>query len=68
MGTHRHRCEVAVLERTSTTARYARGFAAAVVAVATLVLAANAGPAKAAGPPPAEQVAQLQHAAGHTSD
>ncbi|MET7733990.1 hypothetical protein ABZT02_21850 [Streptomyces sp. NPDC005402] len=68
MGNHRHRCEVAVLERTSTTARYARGFAAAVVAVATLVLAANAGPAKAAGPHPAEErAAQPQHAAGPAS-
>jgi hypothetical protein len=39
-----------VLERTSTTERYARGVAAAVVAVAALTLAANAGPAKAAEP------------------
>ncbi|MET7693009.1 hypothetical protein ABZT06_34475 [Streptomyces sp. NPDC005483] len=67
MGTHRHRCEVAVLERTSTTARYARGFAAAVVAVATLVLAANAGPAKAAVRP-AEQARQVQQVTGHTSE
>lgn len=37
-----------MLERTSTTERYARGFAAAVVAVTTLILAANAGPARAA--------------------
>jgi hypothetical protein len=36
-----------VLERTRTAERYARGFAAAVVAVATLLLAANAGPARA---------------------
>ncbi|MFI6009491.1 hypothetical protein ACIBAG_11780 [Streptomyces sp. NPDC051243] len=35
-------------ERTSSTERYTRGFAAAVVAVATLILAANAGPARAA--------------------
>lgn len=39
-----------MLERTSTTARYTRGFAAAVVAVAALVTAANAGPARAAEP------------------
>ncbi|MFE6336126.1 hypothetical protein ACFVP3_16740 [Streptomyces sp. NPDC057806] len=39
-----------MLERTSTTERYARGIAAAVVAVAALILAANAGPAKAADP------------------
>jgi hypothetical protein len=37
--------------------RYARGFAAAVVAVAALVTAANAGPARAAAPLPAEHVA-----------
>jgi hypothetical protein len=35
-----------VLERTNTTERYTRGVAAAVVAVVTLVLAANAGPAR----------------------
>jgi hypothetical protein len=57
-----------VLERTSTTARYARGFVAAVVAVATLVLAANAGPAKASEPRPAEQAAQQQRAGAATSD
>ncbi|MEY9992847.1 hypothetical protein ABIE67_004879 [Streptomyces sp. V4I8] len=45
-------------ERTSTTERYTRGFAAAVVAVATLVLAANAGPARAADPAPAQRPAQ----------
>ncbi|MFF3345933.1 hypothetical protein [Streptomyces sp. NPDC002779] len=39
-----------MLERTSTTERYARGVAAAVVAVAALTLAANAGPARAAEP------------------
>ncbi len=39
-----------MLERTSTSERYARGIAAAIVAVATLVLAANAGPARAAEP------------------
>jgi hypothetical protein len=37
-----------VQERTSTTERYTRGVAAALVAVATLILAANAGPARAA--------------------
>ncbi|MFF5983803.1 hypothetical protein ACFY78_33685 [Streptomyces olindensis] len=36
-----------MLERTRTAERYARGFAAAVVAVATLLLAANTGPARA---------------------
>ncbi|MFD8233298.1 hypothetical protein ACFV20_15650 [Streptomyces sp. NPDC059696] len=40
-----------MLERTRTTERYARGFTAALVAVATLLLAANAGPARAAEPP-----------------
>ncbi|MBT2418613.1 hypothetical protein J7F01_19315 [Streptomyces sp. ISL-22] len=45
-----------MLERTSTTERYTRGVAAAVVAVATLILAANAGPARAADPGPAYQV------------
>ncbi|MEU6373662.1 hypothetical protein [Streptomyces sp. NPDC046909] len=37
-----------MLERTSTTERYTRGVIAAAVAVAALVLAANAGPARAA--------------------
>lgn len=41
-----------MLEPTRSTERYARGFAAAVAAVAALVLAANAGPAKAADPVP----------------
>ncbi|MFC5634055.1 hypothetical protein [Streptomyces bullii] len=36
-----------MLERPRTTERCARGFAAAVIAVATLLLAANAGPARA---------------------
>ncbi|MCF1598730.1 hypothetical protein [Streptomyces muensis] len=45
-------------ERTSTTERYTRGFAAAVVAVATLILAANAGPARAAVPDPVQRPAQ----------
>ncbi|MGW1956031.1 hypothetical protein ACWCPI_25335 [Streptomyces sp. NPDC001920] len=46
-----------MLERTSTTERYTRGVAAAVVAVVTLVLAANAGPARAAEARPAWQTA-----------
>ncbi|MGW0610534.1 hypothetical protein [Streptomyces sp. NPDC002788] len=37
-------------ERTRTAERYARGFTAAVVAVATLLLAANAGPTSAESP------------------
>ncbi|EGX60852.1 hypothetical protein SZN_05342 [Streptomyces zinciresistens K42] len=45
-------------QRTSTTERYARGLAAAVVAVATLLLAANAGPARAAHALPPQQRAQ----------
>ncbi|WP_406726411.1 hypothetical protein WJ438_19605 [Streptomyces sp. GD-15H] len=44
-----------MLERIRTTRRYARGFVAAVAAVAALVLAANAGPAKAAHPEESEQ-------------
>ncbi|MFJ8716760.1 hypothetical protein ACIRD9_26865 [Streptomyces violaceus] len=40
-----------MLERTRTAERYARGLTAAVVAVATLLLAANAGPARASEPP-----------------
>ncbi|BFO13750.1 hypothetical protein SHKM778_01380 [Streptomyces sp. KM77-8] len=39
-------------EPTRTTERYARGLAAAVAAVAALVLAANATPAKADDPAP----------------
>ncbi|WP_079102544.1 hypothetical protein [Streptomyces sp. TP-A0356] len=43
-------------------ARYARGFAAAVVAVAALIAAANAGPARAAAPGPgAGPLQQTQH-------
>ncbi|MEU6352834.1 hypothetical protein ABZ896_26485 [Streptomyces sp. NPDC047072] len=56
---HCRRCEVAVLERTSTTARYTRGAVAAVIAATTLILAANTGPAKA-DPKPAEQATQIQ--------
>ncbi|MEU0167459.1 MULTISPECIES: hypothetical protein [Streptomyces] len=41
--------------RTRTAERYARGFTAALVAVATLLLAANAGPARAETPEPAPQ-------------
>jgi hypothetical protein len=48
-------CEVAVLERTRTAERYARGFAAALVAMATLLLAANAGPAGPEEPPHGRQ-------------
>ncbi|CAL9502866.1 hypothetical protein [Streptomyces pilosus] len=40
-----------MLERTRSAERYARGFAAAVAAVAALVLAANAGPARASADP-----------------
>jgi hypothetical protein len=53
-----------VLERTSTTERYARGVIAAVVAVAALVLAANAGPARSVEQGPnrqADQVQQVEH-------
>jgi len=53
-----------VPERTSTAERYTRGFAAAVVAVVTLILAANTGPARASeqhAPRPAG------HAAPHTA-
>ncbi|MFF6948521.1 hypothetical protein ACFZAD_07660 [Streptomyces iakyrus] len=41
--------------RTRTAERYARGFTAALVAVATLLLAANAGPARAEPREPAPQ-------------
>jgi hypothetical protein len=55
-----------VLERTSTTERYARSISAAVVAVAALVLASNAcGPAKATQSRPARQAATCTH--GHSS-
>lgn len=44
-----------MLDRTRSTERYARSLTAAVAAVAALVLAANAGPAKAADPGPDRQ-------------
>lgn len=50
-----------MLERTSTTERYVRGFAAAVIAVTALVLAANAGPARAVERQPAQQTEQAGH-------
>ncbi|MDH6628228.1 hypothetical protein M2271_006060 [Streptomyces sp. LBL] len=43
-----------MLERPSTTERYTRGLAAAVIAVAGLVLAANVGPARAEEPTPVQ--------------
>ncbi|MFE7168915.1 MULTISPECIES: hypothetical protein [unclassified Streptomyces] len=42
--------------------RYARGFGAALIAVAALVLAANAGPARAADTGQVGQVQQVHHA------
>ncbi|MGX1560560.1 hypothetical protein [Streptomyces sp. NPDC055506] len=39
-----------MLSRTRTAERYTRGLTAAVIAVATLLLAANAGPARADEP------------------
>ena len=53
-----------MLERTSTTERFVRSVIAAVVAVATLVLAANAGPAKATEDHRADHVEQVEQA-GH---
>ncbi|MDN3023576.1 hypothetical protein [Streptomyces sp. S.PB5] len=50
-----------MLERTSTTERYARSIIAAVVAVAALVLAANAGPARALEQGPDRQADQVRH-------
>ncbi|MFJ8466558.1 hypothetical protein [Streptomyces swartbergensis] len=55
-----------MLERPRTPERYARGFAAAVVAVATLLLAANAGPARAADTPELRSV-QFEVAGGAES-
>ncbi|MEV6022844.1 hypothetical protein [Streptomyces sp. NPDC052036] len=49
-------------------ARHVRGFGAAVVAVAALVTAANAGPARAAQPEPAQHVRHIapqQHGPVH---
>ncbi|WP_164904961.1 hypothetical protein [Streptomyces cyaneus] len=48
-------------EPTRTTERYTRGFAAAVVAVATLILAGNAGPARAVEPEPGPVQRPAQH-------
>jgi hypothetical protein len=53
-----------VLERTSTTQRYTRSFAAAVIAVVALVLAANAGPAKAVEPQQARPAAHFTDSGG----
>ncbi|MFE9440439.1 hypothetical protein ACFYO2_15760 [Streptomyces sp. NPDC006602] len=52
-----------MLDRTSATERYARGIVAAVVAIAALVLAANAGPARATEPRPARHATQLTDSA-----
>ncbi|MEU9731071.1 hypothetical protein [Streptomyces sp. NPDC048002] len=54
-----------MLERTSTTERYVRGAAAAIVAVAALVLAANAGPARAADTVREQQVRHTDVAPAH---
>lgn len=56
-----------MLERTSTTARYTRGVVAAVIAVTTLLLAANTGPAKAEGKP-TEQATQVQRTDNRTAE
>ncbi|MEV5433710.1 hypothetical protein [Streptomyces sp. NPDC052701] len=53
-----------MLERTRTTERRARGFAAALIAVATLLLAANAGPARAADEPAPRPAGWTGHAEG----
>ncbi|WP_180989594.1 hypothetical protein [Streptomyces cahuitamycinicus] len=50
-----------MLERTRTAERYARGFTAALVAVATLLLAANAGPARAETPERTPQAVAGSH-------
>ncbi|MFD3503288.1 hypothetical protein ACFWWT_40170 [Streptomyces sp. NPDC058676] len=51
-----------MLERTRATERYARSIVAAVVAVAALVLAANAGPARATEPGSARHAAPVSDA------
>ncbi|MEU7659641.1 hypothetical protein [Streptomyces lincolnensis] len=57
-----------MLERTSTTGRYARSLIAAVIAVSALVLAANAGPARATEVHPAEGTTQTHRVTGTASD
>ncbi|MEU5366281.1 hypothetical protein ABZ354_22875 [Streptomyces sp. NPDC005925] len=47
-----------MFDHTRMTRRYTRGFAAAVVAAVTLILAANAGTARAADPAPEQRTAQ----------
>ncbi|MGV9562593.1 hypothetical protein [Streptomyces sp. NPDC003480] len=47
-------------------ARHVRGFGAAVVAVAALVTAANAGPARAAQPQPAPHIRHMAPQDGPT--
>ncbi|MEU6194097.1 hypothetical protein [Streptomyces sp. NPDC047061] len=50
----------------SPTARYARGVVAAVIAVAALITAANAGPARATDNSPGSPTsATARHTAGH---
>lgn len=56
-----------MLDRTSTTERYTRGVIAAVVAAAALILAANAGPARATeGLHPAPMVPKAVQTAGES--
>ncbi|GGY19489.1 hypothetical protein [Streptomyces djakartensis] len=55
-----------MLQRTRTAERYARGLTAAAVAIATLLLAGNAGPARAAGPPEPTGVRFEAQGAGDT--
>lgn len=57
-----------MLERTSSTERYTRGIAAAVIAVVALVLAANAGPAKATEPQQARPATHVADSAAHFTD
>ncbi|MFE6408722.1 hypothetical protein ACFVOR_17500 [Streptomyces sp. NPDC057837] len=54
-------------ERTRTAERYARGFAAALVAMATLLLAANAGPASTADAQPRQPATPVTDAGAATS-